>query len=297
MWKPTNVVAKDRQRATLVWGGLILAAIAYTAWQIVVMVLKRRNPSTSISISYGCGFADGSTEACVETAMSYSWAYTESSSSSTSTSTAYSAGYPSVRPQQSVHPECLEFDLSRFELASDERNLKPQATMIMTWVSSDNSTAETDYSTSVQIIVGGEDDEVEYTAVPYSRNEKPATDEQYHETAMTIGKTHRKYLSKEPTTNYPVLTLSTTSHVTTKLSEFLPSSSTSDTYYQNHVPSLTDNYAIGSLVLTITQGSYSLTEISDIDPLEIGSLLGNIGGFWELFARNFVELSAKGRGG
>lgn len=37
---------------------------------------------------------------------------------------------------------------------------------------------------------------------------------------------------------------------------------------------------MGSLHLSITQGSYSLTEVKDIDPLEIGSLLGSIGGFW-----------------
>lgn len=34
----------------------------------------------------------------------------------------------------------------------------------------------------------------------------------------TIGKTHRKYISKEDTVTYPVLTLSTTSFVTTRVS-------------------------------------------------------------------------------
>lgn len=49
---------------------------------------------------------------------------------------------------------------------------------------------------------------------------------------------------------------------------------------ENTIPSLTDKYAVGSLRLVITQGAYSLTEVKDIDPLEIGALLGSIGGFW-----------------
>lgn len=38
--------------------------------------------------------------------------------------------------------------------------------------------------------------------------------------------------------------------------------------------------AVGSLFLEITQGSYSLTQVEDIEPLEIGALFGNVGGFW-----------------
>lgn len=44
--------------------------------------------------------------------------------------------------------------------------------------------------------------------------------------------------------------------------------------------------AHGSLYLTLTQGTYSVTDIKEINPLDIGNLLGNIGGFWgELIAR------------
>ncbi|CAN0456440.1 unnamed protein product, partial [Laminaria digitata] len=43
------------------------------------------------------------------------------------------------------------------------------------------------------------------------------------------------------------------------------------------------SYAVGFLYLTLTQGAYSVTEISDINPLDIGNLLGNIGGFWGKF--------------
>ena len=42
-------------------------------------------------------------------------------------------------------------------------------------------------------------------------------------------------------------------------------------------------YAFGYLHITLTQGSYSLMELTDINPLDIGTLLGNIGGFWGKF--------------
>lgn len=57
----------------------------------------------------------------------------------------------------------------------------------------------------------------------------------------------------------------------------------SDDVYYDTMDSLTDQYATGDLFLTIAQGAYSLTEIEDIDPLEIGTLLGNFGGFWGKF--------------
>ena len=40
------------------------------------------------------------------------------------------------------------------------------------------------------------------------------------------------------------------------------------------------SYALGYLFITFTQGAYSLTELTDVNPLDIGTLLGNIGGFW-----------------
>ena len=50
----------------------------------------------------------------------------------------------------------------------------------------------------------------------YSRNEVASTDQNFELTALTIGKTSRKYLSGASITNYPVLTISTTRVVVTK---------------------------------------------------------------------------------
>ena len=65
------------------------------------------------------------------------------------------------------------------------------------------------------------------------------------------------------------------------LYEMFPVSSTEYSSYT--LPSsyvATQDSAIGSLYLEITQGSFSNTEVEDIEPLEIGALFGNVGGFW-----------------
>lgn len=69
------------------------------------------------------------------------------------------------------------------------------------------------------------------------------------------------------------------------LYEVFPVSSTTSTseYSSYTFPSsyvATQDSAIGSLYLEITQGSFSNTEVEDIEPLEIGALFGNVGGFW-----------------
>lgn len=43
---------------------------------------------------------------------------------------------------------------------------------------------------------------------------------------------------------------------------------------------LDENSAIATVYLEIKQGAYSHTQVEDVEPLEIGALLGNIGGFW-----------------
>ena len=41
-----------------------------------------------------------------------------------------------------------------------------------------------------------------------------------------------------------------------------------------------ENPALGDLLLSLTQGSHSLTGLEDENPLDIFDYLGNIGGFW-----------------
>ncbi|CAN0024831.1 unnamed protein product [Ectocarpus sp. 12 AP-2014] len=85
----------------------------------------------------------------------------------------------------------------------------------------------------------------------------------------TIGKTTKKKLNGDVTTTFPPLVLSSSDY--TAENEWTTSE---DDFYQDA--------AYGRLYLDIRQGSYSRTAIAEIDPLDIGTFLGNIGGFWEL---------------
>lgn len=42
----------------------------------------------------------------------------------------------------------------------------------------------------------------------------------------------------------------------------------------------TDDFAYGQLLLIIRQGDFSRTTVIEQSPLDIGTFLGNIGGFW-----------------
>lgn len=44
--------------------------------------------------------------------------------------------------------------------------------------------------------------------------------------------------------------------------------------------STASNATAGALDLMLTQSKHSLTTIEDIDPIDIGAFLGNLGGFW-----------------
>lgn len=56
------------------------------------------------------------------------------------------------------------------------------------------------------------------------------------------------------------------------------------------------DFAYGMLYLTVAQGSYSLTEVDDIEPQVLGTLLGSIGGFWELLLLAWTVFFVTSRG-
>ncbi|CAM9809602.1 unnamed protein product [Ectocarpus sp. 4 AP-2014] len=86
---------------------------------------------------------------------------------------------------------------------------------------------------------------------------------------QTIGKTTKKNLDGDVTTTFPPLVLSS--------SDFFAE----ETWTTSEDDTLADD-AFGRLYLDIQQGAYSRTSIAEVDPLDIGTFLGNIGGFWEL---------------
>ncbi|CAM9365740.1 unnamed protein product, partial [Ectocarpus fasciculatus] len=80
----------------------------------------------------------------------------------------------------------------------------------------------------------------------------------------------KKDLSGDVTTTFPALVLSSSDYTTEN-----PLTTTADDDFF-------DDIAYGRLYLDMKQGSYSRTAIEEVDPLDIGTFLGNIGGFWEL---------------
>ncbi|CAM9379792.1 unnamed protein product [Ectocarpus sp. 6 AP-2014] len=85
----------------------------------------------------------------------------------------------------------------------------------------------------------------------------------------TIGKTTKKKLNGDVTTTFPPLVLSSSDY-------------TAENTLTTSEDDILQDPSFGRLYLDIQQGSYSRTAIAEVDPLDIGTFLGNIGGFWEL---------------
>ncbi|CAM9678757.1 unnamed protein product, partial [Ectocarpus fasciculatus] len=206
----------------IVWASLLVAITAYTIWQIWKILDELANPSTSLKITNdlyaypyvevcffheeGCGFADGSTDYCRQSALfeGFSTVY-------------FGEDFDSF--DDLVWSNCVGFDLGRLEFGDD-------------------ITAEND-----QAVID------------------------------TIGKTTKKDLSGDVTTTFPALVLSSSDYTTEN-----PLTTTADDDFF-------DDIAYGRLYLDMKQGSYSRTAIEEVDPLDIGTFLGNIGGFWGRWRR------------
>eukprot|EP00752_Nemacystus_decipiens_P007643 g6832.t1 len=324
--KPSSVVPRHRKRATCFWMVLLLVLLCYTLWEIRVVINKEETPSTSFKVSnnlyafpyvsvclydgFGCYHPEGSTDECIESALRFSDAEYN--------------GRVIDAIEDEQYSNCVGFDLSQFEVPEGEREgEQADVLIVMYWVVSEDPAAETEYGASVDVILGGIDDHEETTVVPYSRNLESSEEEIYDITAMTIGKTKRTFLDDDPVTSYPALTVSTTKYVVperpyqsavwTGADWTLPAETNTTSPAADGDPtaaSLTGDdanddatddaaaeddstaaagdagVAYGMLYLQMAQGSYSLTEVDDIEPQILGTLLGSIGGFWELLLNN-----------
>eukprot|EP00904_Undaria_pinnatifida_P004016 jgi/Undpi1/13615/HiC_scaffold_9.g03269.m1 len=249
-----------------------------TAWQIVALTNKFDNPSTSFSVSDDL-YVFPPLEVCFWEGKGCDENLNESTCVASVASTVYD---PCSNVTEDIEfpsqwTNCVAFSLSDLDMQGFEDGCsvlkKPSTVVTMAWYSSYAPFNETSYREIVGIFLGNESTP-EYVTVPYRRVVvSPGSDfdgETYVETDLTIGKTTRNFLSGTSETSYPILTLSTGDHV-----------EESQTYWSSDTDD-NSSFAVGFLHLTITQGAYSLTELNDINPLDIGTLLGNIGGFWEL---------------
>ncbi|CAM9243448.1 unnamed protein product [Scytosiphon promiscuus] len=268
MWKPDKVVAEHKRRAKAVWIALLLTTLAYTIWQVMDVVEQYKNPSTTLNISndlydfpsvkvcftdgYGCHYEDVESYNCVTTAESDVY---------------FDGDWLGMSHTFPEYPNCIEFDLSTLEVTAETfPDFKPSAYISMTWTASTTPSEDTSYSEMIGVVLG-DFDTYALTYVPYARTEFPTDDMPAERSIVTIQKTHRTHLFGEDKDTFTISTIATAA---------------TDPYNITVATIDQEEIIVGSLFLGVEQALYSLVEISDDKPLSVGSLLGNIGGFWEL---------------
>eukprot|EP00903_Cladosiphon_okamuranus_P022382 g20586.t1 len=286
MWKPRDVVPEHRRRAWIVWVALLLAITGYAIWEIVVLNDKYKNPSTSttvkdeyfqfpfVTVCMGLGAGCSTWSNCVGTAFGLSGVYFENDDGSSGTGDA-----PAVLVE-SKHSGCIGFDLSQHTAKGFET-----AVIDMVWEvsggspttdtpndstgndSSNNSSSISKYFEHVCVFLYEKEPdalhEKTYLTMPY----QPITSATVETTNswLTIGKTVKTALSGDVEASFPALTLSQSKYKTGIFD--LP---------------LEDGVDYGHIYLSVRQGPFAYTTITELDPLEFGTFLGNLGGFWEL---------------
>ncbi|CAM9630378.1 unnamed protein product [Scytosiphon promiscuus] len=160
----------------------------------------------------------------------------------------------------------MTFDVSALLAESaSASSLEEGPHISMNWTASTSPSNDTEYWEMIGVILGGFET-VELTYIPYTRTEFPRTEDVPDEMSVVmIQKTHRTFLSGVEADMFAIWSIATAAGTPLEIAE----------YDQ-------DTRAIGRLLLKIEQAPYSLVGISDDKPLSVGSLLGNIGGFWEL---------------
>ncbi|CAM9132934.1 unnamed protein product [Ectocarpus sp. 8 AP-2014] len=279
MWKPNEVVPEHRRRARVVWGALLLSMAAYMVWQAWAIHHAYDNPSTRIAVTNdrfefpfisvcvfpgeGCDWSDGTVDVCVEDALGFSTVFDHDGEQ-----------HPTL-VVASQYSNCVGFDLTELDIAEVPLS-ELRASIEMNWLTSDMASAtdtEVDYIEQVAVIASAsgalpDEDEISFVYMPYDRYTTADTDILQETTAvdLTIGKTTKKMIDGSRTIAFPALTMTTSTAVS--------SSVISGSSY--------DAFALGYLRLNVRQGPFSLTSVEEISPLDVGSFLGNVGGFWEL---------------
>eukprot|EP00904_Undaria_pinnatifida_P004014 jgi/Undpi1/13613/HiC_scaffold_9.g03267.m1 len=251
-------------------------------WQAVTISRKFDNPSTSFSVSDD-EYDFPRLSVCVWDGQGCDENVGESACIATAFATVQDSCYEDivgVKIQQ--EDECLAFYLEDVDMVDIAGNrsvcdspTKPFLSVSMSWYSSSNPSAQASYSAGVPVFLG---DRLStgYSAVPFSRvvysPDSAATGGVNRvDAAMTIGKTITTSISGDSVSTYPALTLSAVDY---------DDRDTNDSF--NASTNDNEAYAFGFLYLTVTQGSHSLTELKDISPFDAATVIGNIGGFWEL---------------
>ncbi|CAM9707380.1 unnamed protein product [Ectocarpus fasciculatus] len=288
MWRPDEVVPQHKRRAVALWTILIGGIIFYSSYLLYKAVRKRENPDSSIELSntvfeypdiwvclyagYGCDEWELEEE-CMTSATANMTGWGNSSA----------VFYPGGDYEQEIPVEgkltpdngwCVEFETSTITpFLGQERDASLYLDYLlldMYWypggLEADSSTCVVEgwktHNEWMYVFLNDPDSGQVSTGiqVPYSCITNVSSSHSF--TYVGIGVTTEDKLDEAPVVNNKALSVST---ATTK---------------DEVNPDIVKPYA--QLSLQFQQEPNSLEIITEVDPLDLAEMFGNVGGFWDL---------------
>ncbi|CAM9511484.1 unnamed protein product, partial [Ectocarpus fasciculatus] len=285
--KPAEVLPQHKRRAVTLFIVLIVAILAYSGLLVYNAVKKSKNPSTSFVLSnnvyrypdtyvclynyFGCDDMDLE-EFCVSSVFD-----TEGGRSS-------AVFNPGGDLEQEIATTayltdergwCVSFETSAVDIVDGERDPEDYILLDMYWYPGGNASASTtciseegeweSHSESVFVFLRDSDTGILSAGIQVAYSCMTNESSSHVFTYMGIGLTKEDKLNEEDTASYKAL-------------------ETSSALYKDkrtdNITGITSPYAW--LSMEIAQSTDSLEEITEINPLEIAELFGNVGGFWDL---------------
>ncbi|CAN0315183.1 unnamed protein product, partial [Ascophyllum nodosum] len=294
MWRPTEVVPQYRHRAVLIWAVLIVSIVSYFGLVMYRAVSDRENPSTSFIVSneiyiypdlwvclydtYGCDKFEYE-EQCLGSIFDTEGGSTRARyrpGDANETSINFTTNITDKRGW------CVIFETSALEFnLGEERNSDDfidYCAVDMYWYpggSAQNSTtciqeagAWTAHKENIYVFLNDPltDTVSAGIQVPYSCMTNESSSHFF--TYVGIGVTKQHKLDGAESASYNALTLATVEHkdeVNTR---------------NVNITGIQAPYAY--MKMQLQQESDSLILVTEIDPLDIAEILGQVGGFWDL---------------
>ncbi|CAB1102054.1 unnamed protein product [Ectocarpus sp. CCAP 1310/34] len=288
MWKPDEVVPQHKRRAVALWAILIGGIIFYSSYLLHKAVRKRDAPESSIELSntvfeypdiWVCLYAD---YGCDELELEEE-CMTSATANMTGWGNSSAVYYPGGEYEQEIHVEgretpdhgwCVEFQTSKItRFLGEERDASrflDHLLLDMYWYPGG---LETDSTTCViegwkthnqWMYVFLNDPALGQVStrvpVPYSCITNVSSSHSF--TYVGIGLTTEIKLGQEPIVSNKALSVSTA------------------TVKHEVNPAIVKPYA--QLSLQVQQAPNSHECITEVDPLDLAEMFGNVGGFWDL---------------
>ncbi|CAN0469176.1 unnamed protein product, partial [Ectocarpus sp. 12 AP-2014] len=298
MWKPAEVLPQHKRRAVTLFISLIVAILAYSGLLVYNAVKKSKNPSTSFVLSnnvyrypdtyvclynfFGCDDMDLE-EFCASSVFD-----TEGGSST-------AVFNPGGDLEQEIATTayltdevtrlllfccfqrgwCVSFETSAVDIVDGERDPEDYILLNMYWYPGGTANASTtciseegeweSHSESVFVFLRDSDTGILSAGIQVAYSCMTSESSNHVFTYMGIGLTKEDKLNEDDTASYKAL-------------------ETSSAIYKDkrtdNITGIASPYAW--LSMEIAQSTDSLEEITEINPLEIAELFGNVGGFWDL---------------